>query len=118
MVRPLLEYATQVWSCNAINNLKLVEQVQRRATRYIMSDYHSSYEARLASLKLLPLSYRREILDLTMLFKGLTGANCLSPLDHLSIAPERCRRHHKGLTFSSQYSTVALNPPNIFSITV
>ena len=72
LVRPQLEYATQVWSPSGIGNTKLIERVQRRATRFILKS-NDDYLSRLQKLGLLPLSYRRELFDLYFFFKCLMG---------------------------------------------
>ena len=41
-----------------------IERVQRRATKYILNDYTSSYKTRLIKLKLLPLMYLFELHDI------------------------------------------------------
>ena len=60
LVRPQLEYATQVWSPSGIGNTKLIQRVQRRATRFILKS-NDDYPSRLQKLGLLPLLYRREL---------------------------------------------------------
>lgn len=50
-----------------------IEKVQRRFTKSILSDFNLSYKERLLSLGMLPLSYRREITDLSFLFKCIHG---------------------------------------------
>ena len=61
------------------------------------------YKDRLSTLELLPLSYRRETLDLLLLFKGINHQNCLQPLTFLSIAPNRGRRIGDGIILSPQH---------------
>ena len=45
-----------------------MENVQRRGTKYVLSSYDLSYKERLISLELLPLSLRREYIDLNFLY--------------------------------------------------
>ena len=52
-------------------NLELLESVQRHASKYIIGDYDSDYKTRLVKCNLLPLSYRRELIDATFLFKQI-----------------------------------------------
>ena len=75
LVRPILEYASSLWSPYTIKHKKLVENVQRRATKFIL-DYPQdlTYADRLAKIKILPLEFRRDISDLCLLFKSRTGA--------------------------------------------
>jgi hypothetical protein len=48
-----------------------IERVQRRATRWILKSKvgEMSYEDRLKTLNLLPLTYDREIRDLALVYK-------------------------------------------------
>ncbi len=72
IVRPHLGYATQIWSPQSINLIKRVARVQRRATKVILNlpfRSDTTYEQRLNSLNLLPLTYWHEFLDLVFFFK-------------------------------------------------
>ena len=69
-IRSRLEYASVVWSPHTKRNINNLEQVQRRATRFILSRDYSEHE-RLSKLNLLPLQYPREINDLVYFFKCL-----------------------------------------------
>ena len=78
-VRSQLGYASEVWAPQScIRDLKLLEGVQRRATRYILGCHRDpnsrpSYKSRLVSLNLLPISYWLECRDLLFLYKGVNG---------------------------------------------
>ena len=39
-VRPILDYAAFVWSPHTTNSINNLESIQRRAARYVMSDYN------------------------------------------------------------------------------
>ena len=39
MVRPVLDYASSVWDLHLQSDIKTLEQVQRRAARYVCNDY-------------------------------------------------------------------------------
>ena len=69
----------------------MIEQVQRRATKYILNDFVNDYNARLQSTGLLPLSYRREICDATFMY------NCLNNNYNMNI--------NKIVTFTQQGKT-------------
>ena len=71
LVRPKLLYCSQVWRPHLMKDIRLFESVQRRATKFILQDYHSSYKDRLITLHLLPLSSWFEYLDITFLLKCL-----------------------------------------------
>ena len=98
-VRSRLEYASVVWSPQTKRNINNLEQVQRRATRFILGRDYSENE-RLSKLNLLPLQYRREINDLVFFFKCFKNIyklnifnyvsfrSCIKPLrnvDHLTL---------------------------------
>lgn len=53
--------------------MKLLEGVQRRATKYILNDYASDYKTRLKQAKLIPLNYYKEYRDLCFLYKCIHG---------------------------------------------
>ena len=75
LVRPRLEYASNVWSPYTAKHRRLIENVQRRATKFVLNypPREIYYTDRLAALDLLPLEYRREISNLLLLFKYSTG---------------------------------------------
>ena len=70
LVRSHLLYCSQIWQPYKIKDILLLERVQRRATKYILSDFTSSYKSRLIKLNLLPLMYIYELNDLTFFIKS------------------------------------------------
>ena len=72
-----LEYASQAWSPHNRNNIKALESVQCGMTIYIVGNNYMFYQARCQQLNILPLSYHREIMDLTYLNKYFYGAICV-----------------------------------------
>ena len=69
LVRPHLEYATQIWSPIYKKDKVILENVQRRATRLIKCVQNKSYQERLTFLGLPTLEYRRERADMVQVFK-------------------------------------------------
>uniref|UniRef100_A0A1X7U4I4 Reverse transcriptase domain-containing protein n=1 Tax=Amphimedon queenslandica TaxID=400682 RepID=A0A1X7U4I4_AMPQE len=65
LVRSQLLYCSLIWRPYLIKDIKLLEQVQRRATKYILNDYVSDYKSRLISLNMLPLMMVLELNDLS-----------------------------------------------------
>ena len=61
LVRPHLEYATQIWSPLYKKDKITIENVQRRATRLVKSVKHLPYPERLKKLGLPTLDYRRHV---------------------------------------------------------
>ena len=71
VVRSKLPYCSQLWRPHLKKDILLLERVQRRATKYILSDYSSNYKDRLISLRILPLMYWLELNDILYLVKAL-----------------------------------------------
>ena len=69
MVRPHLEYANSVWCPYKKGDIELVEKVQKRATKLVISLKHLPYMERLKRLKLPTLKYRRLRGDMMEVFK-------------------------------------------------
>ena len=89
-MRPIMDYAAFVWSPHTTNNINKLEAIQRRAARYVMSNYnkYSSMSNMLATLNWKSLKQRRDIQSLTILHvqdtvrNGLADVvlpNCLIP---------------------------------------
>ena len=71
LVRSKLTYCSQLWRPQYIQDIVLLENIQRRATKYILNDYASSYRLRLIHLSLLPLMYIYELNDIMFFIKSL-----------------------------------------------
>ena len=69
VVRPIIEYGSQIWSPMKMSDRIALENVQRRATKMIPGFKHLSYEERLKELDLPTLSYRRARSDMVETFK-------------------------------------------------
>ena len=73
-IRPLLEHAAVIWSPMLIRDNKLIETVQRRATRIMLPSIRNySYQERLKLLHLPTLNQRRLRGDLIFAYKALNG---------------------------------------------
>ena len=68
-VRPIVESNTIIFSPFTIQNINLIESVQRNFTKYLPGLYDVAYSNRLAILQLQSLEERRVINDLICLFK-------------------------------------------------
>ena len=83
MVRSILEYGAPIWSPTFKYLIVAIENIQRRATNYILKNpkrpnpLHSDYKKRLIELNLLPLTYRREIIDIQTFLKTWNNTNKL-----------------------------------------
>ena len=70
IIRPELEYASNLESPYLIKYQLLIEIVWRRATRFILNyPKDMTYGERLVKLNVLPLEYQREIPELLFQFK-------------------------------------------------
>jgi hypothetical protein len=80
LVRSHFCFASEVWTPQStIKDILLAEKTQRRSTKFICGSVNLSYKDRLIQLKLLPLNYWLEYLDLIFFFK------CKSELIHLDL---------------------------------
>jgi len=70
-VRPILEYASVVWSTFTKTNLDKIEMVQRKAARFVYNDYHrySSVSHMLQQLNWDSLERRRTKTIIVMFYK-------------------------------------------------
>lgn len=75
LVRPHLEYAVSAWNPYRKGDIKILEQVQRRATKLVpeLKDLH--YEERLRKIGITSLAERRERGDVIQYFKIESGLN-------------------------------------------
>ena len=68
-VRPILEYASNIWNPYTFKHINGIENVQRKFTKRIPSLRHLSYPERLAALDLETLELRRLRADLVLYYK-------------------------------------------------
>ena len=71
LVRSQLVYCSPIWRPHHMKDIKLVENVQCRATKFIVNDFSMDYKSRLLQLKLLPLSMLYELNDICFFVKSL-----------------------------------------------
>ncbi len=71
LVRSQLLYGSQIWRPLQLKDMKPIESLQRRATKYILNDYTSDYRSRLIKLQLLPLSMLLDLNDICFFAKSL-----------------------------------------------
>jgi hypothetical protein len=71
LIRPLVEYASTVWSPHTTAIINKIEQVQRRAARFVNNDFRrqNSVTEMLQKLKWDSLQERRARSQLVMLYK-------------------------------------------------
>ena len=71
LVRSQIMYCSPVWGPHLMKDITKIEQLQRRATKYILQDYISDYKTRLTKLQLLPLMYILEISDIMFFINSI-----------------------------------------------
>ena len=84
-VRPILEYASPVWSPALEKYNRSIESVQRRFTKRICGLRDVPYEQRIRLLGTCALNVRRNYTDLVELFKIIHG------LSNCGLAPDYAR---------------------------
>ena len=62
-----------MWSPNHVKDIIKLERVQRQASKFILNDYVSPYHERCTAISILPLCFRREIIDLCFLYSYFHG---------------------------------------------
>ena len=117
LVRPNLEYSTQVWSPHCKNEILSLESVQRSMTRYILNYPGASYVERCTTLDLLPLSYRREYLDLVFIFKCIHRLFDVDFSHEFSISSSvnGLRSAHNGTLLTNSYTRTELFKASFFN---
>ena len=94
LVRPLLEYGNPVWGPFYIQDQKIVESIQRRATRLVPGIRHLTYADRLSILNIPSLLYRRKRVDIITLYQIFHGLVDLELLDFFSLSSYSPTRGH------------------------
>ena len=108
IVRPHLGYATQVWSPQSVDLIRLVEQVQRRTTNVILNlPFQSSvhYKQPLLTLNLIPTSYWHEYMDLTFFLKCINNLTQINPTRYIPTKTSRTRSTPCVLQFRHKFRT-------------
>ena len=106
-VRPIIEYASCVWNPSSVDSTKLLDSVQRLAIRFIRNNFSRRYSFTLLSngIDLDSLSFRRNLTDLTMVFKILRNEIFLSKDEFFSsFSSRKVTRGHNSKLFKPQCS--------------
>ena len=94
LVHPHLEYGNVIWGPFNKEDQRLVERVQRRATRLVPEIRHLPYQDRLRRLQLPSLLYRRRRGDIIMVFMLMNGHLNMTKEDFFQAAPSSRTRGH------------------------
>ncbi len=92
LVRSKLTYCSQLWRPRLMKDIIRLENVQRQASKFMLSDFSSNYTARLISLHILPLMYWLELQDIMFLIKCLKDPpDNIEITSHISFASSATR---------------------------
>ena len=94
-VRPLVEYASSVWSPSFINQIISLERIQKKFTKRIPGLQSLPYLERLSILGLQTLESRRLINDLVLCFKIVHGMSSILFSDFFSFSKIKATRGHQ-----------------------
>ena len=97
-VRPIVEYATPVWSPYSVQSITQIENVQRAFTKRLPVLSGVSYAERLNILGLQTLEHRRLLADLLMCYKIIHGHIAQNFDDFFSFSSNPTRGHPFKLT--------------------
>ena len=73
LIRPHLEYATQIWSPHLLKDIHKLEAVQKFALKVCLKRWDSSYSELLVLSGIPKLAYRRKLLCLAYFYKAVNG---------------------------------------------
>ena len=71
LIQPIIEYSAPVWFPFTKIQIESIERIQRIFTRYALHYPTIDYKERCELLHILPLSFRREMMDIKLIFKSL-----------------------------------------------
>jgi len=94
-IRPMLQYASSIWSPTQVDLIDRIESVQRQFTKRIAVLQELSYSERLTALNLKSLEYRRLCLDLYLLYKIIFGTFDVNLNSILSLRGDVPTRSHR-----------------------
>ena len=104
-IRPTLEYCSCVWNTGYVQDLRLLERVQRRWTKHIDGMAALSYGERLKALNLYSVQGRLLRADIIQHWKILNNQSCISPNDLFQRAQRGRTRGHCLKVFCPAIST-------------
>ena len=96
-VRPILEYASTVWSPYHEHNIYKLEMVQRRAARFVMNNYNrtASVTEMLNSLQWQTLEKRRNNLRASLMYKIINDMVDINVHQQFRPSNTTTRGHHQ-----------------------
>ena len=96
LVRSRLSHCSPIWRPRLLKDIKSIENVQRRATKYILQDYKSCYRSRLIKLHMLPLMMQFEIADIMFFVTSIKSPSAhFNMLQHVNFSKVSTRSSSK-----------------------
>ena len=99
-VRPHVEYANPVWCPHLRKHIKMLENVQIRATKLVDGMKHMDYTERLQKLDLPTLQHRRERGDMIQVWKHFNTYDKCTLSSNFRPLPRTIRKHPFQLTWN------------------
>ena len=93
-IRPIIDYCSSVWFTGYLQDIRILEAVQRRWTKQIAGFADLDYGQRLRSLSLYSIQGRLMRTDLIFYWKILTGRSSIPPDVMFQFAPPLGTRGH------------------------
>ena len=106
LVQSKLLFCSPVWNPYLLKHIQTLERLQRRATKYILNDYHTDYKTHLIRLNVLPITYTLDIANIMFLIKSLKNpTDNFNILDYVSFSNNQTRSSNCKLkyTFTINY---------------
>ena len=75
LIRSRVSYCFPLWRPFLIKDIKLLEDIQRRTSKFILQDFTSDYKSRLIHLKILPLMMTFELDDIIFFTRSLKSSH-------------------------------------------
>ena len=96
LVRPIMEYVAPIWDPYYDTDIYKLEKVQRRAARWILSEYSrtTSFTSLLSVLNIPTLQQRCQLSRLTLFYKIINNALLISIPLHYQRTQFHTRQHH------------------------
>jgi ribonuclease P/MRP protein subunit RPP40 len=97
LVRPLLDYCSQVWRPYLKKDINSLEKIQKRYTKMVEGCKNLKYEQRLKRLNLTTIEERQRRLDMVLTYKIINDRSNIYPKDFLKLSDRLGRKNSKKL---------------------
>ena len=92
LIRSQLVYGSQLWRPMHIKDIRKLEQMQRRATKFILGDWQNDYKSRLLKLEILPLMMLYELNDIMFFITNMRSpSESYDILQHVAFSSSNTR---------------------------